>query len=170
MTAADSRRFASKTVVGVERTQAEISTLLAKHGATARAVGVDDETGRATVMFALSGRRMRVDVALHLDRRPPGTPRGWGRWRDEDRRRWTVAQRDQQERSAWRGILLLLRAKLEAIEGGYSTVEHEFLADVLLPSGERVGEMMTGVVQQAYLTGALPRLLQGPAQAEAEGT
>jgi hypothetical protein len=159
VSAADNRRFAAKTVVAVERTQAEISALLARHGATARAVGVDDVTGRATVMFALAGRKMRVDVALHPDRPAAGTPRGWQRWRDEERRRWIATQRDQQERSAWRGILLLLRAKLEAIEGGYSTVEHEFLADVVLPSGERVGEMVSSVVEQAYLTGMLPPLL-----------
>jgi hypothetical protein len=128
---------------------------------------MDDATGRATVMFALAGRRMRVDVALHPDRPTAARPRGWSHWRDEERRRWTAAQRDQQERSAWRGILLLLRAKLEAIEGGYSTVEHEFLADLVLPSGARVGEMVSSAVEQAYLTGKLPPLLSS-ARVEAE--
>jgi hypothetical protein len=57
------------------------------------------------------------------------------------------------------GVLLLLRAKLEAVEGGYSTVEREFLADVLLPGGGSVGQMVSAVVETAYLTGVPPGLL-----------
>jgi len=156
---ATNHRYAATTVVAVERTQAEISALLTRHGATARAVAMDDATGKATVMFALAGRRMRIDVPLHPSRPSRPRPRGWWGWGEAERSRWAEAQREQEERSAWRGILLLLRAKLEAIEGGYSTVEHEFLADVLLPGGQRVGEMVSGAVEQAYLTGVQPSLL-----------
>lgn len=49
--------------------------------------------------------------------------------------------------------------KLEAIEGNYSSVEREFLADVVLPGGRSVGQMVSSVVENAYLTGTPPRLL-----------
>lgn len=153
-----SRRYAADTTVSVEKTQAEIGTLLAAHGATARAVGVDDEARRASVMFVLADRRIRVEVPLQpIDAEPE--PRGWWRWSQEQRRRWLVSRREQYARSTWRGLLLLLRAKLEAVEGGYSSVEREFLADVLLPGGQTVGQMVSPAVNTAYLTGGTPRLL-----------
>lgn len=152
-----SRRYAADTTVPVERTQAEIGTLLAKHGATARASGVDDTTGRATVIFALAGRRIRVEAPLHPT--TEATPRGWWGWTEAKKRTWTASNRQQRERATWRGILLLLRAKLEAVEGGYSTVDREFLADVLLPGGRSVGQMVSAVVETAYRTGVPPGLL-----------
>jgi len=95
-----SRRFAADTTVPVERTQAEIGTLLAKHGATARASGVDDTTGRATVMFALAGRRIRVEVPLHPITET--TPRGWWAWTEAKKRTWMASNRQQRERATWR--------------------------------------------------------------------
>ena len=162
-------RFAARSVVAIEQTQAEIVSLLVRHGATARAVGVDDGAGKATVMFAMADRRMRIDVAVHPSPPAPVPSRGW-RWSDAEKRRWTEAQREQQARSAWRGILLLLRAKLESIAGGYSTVEHEFLADVVLPGGGRVGEMIGEAVRKAYLTGATPKLLQDGSDTQGPAT
>lgn len=153
------RRYAADTVVGVDRTQVEIHGLLAKHGATARAVGVDESTGRASIMFVLSGRQIRVEVLLPTNGPPTSPPRGWYRWTDAQRQRWTTDQREKLARSTWRGLLLLLRAKLEAIEGGYSSVEHEFLADVLLPDGQTVGQLVMPAVKKAYLTGGPTKLL-----------
>jgi hypothetical protein len=155
-----SRRYAADTTVAVERTQAEVSALLGKHGATARAVGVDDATGRAFVMFSLGGRQIRVDVLLHATDAAKDSPRGWWRWGEGQRRQWIAGQREQRERSAWRGLRLLLRAKLEAIEGGYSSVDREFLADLLLPGGKRVAEMVSDVVERAYPTGMAPLLAE----------
>jgi len=166
-----SRRYAADTIVSAERTQAEISTLLGKHGATARAVGIDDAVSSsafAFVMFALAGRRIRVEVPLPDVSSSESRPRGWWQWSDDRQRSWTVGRREQRERSTWRGLLLLLRAKLEAIEGGYSSVEREFLADVLLPGGQSVGQLVSGVVEMAYTTGTHPRLLTEAAAAPKE--
>jgi hypothetical protein len=154
------RRYAENTSVSVERTQAEISALLASHGATARAVAMDDTTETASVMFALAGRQVRVDVALHPKGETENAPRGSRYWGPDERRRWQEGRRQQQARSTWRGLLLLLKAKLEAVEGGYTTVEREFLADVILPGGRSVAEMVSAVVERAYLTGKPPLLTE----------
>lgn len=155
-----SRRYAADTTVSAERTQIEIQSLLLKHGASARAVGVDDATSRAFVMFSLGGRQIRVEVLLHpTGGAPTSTPRRWRRWSEQERRHWQASQREQRARSTWRGLLLLLRAKLEAIEGGYSSVEREFLADVMLPGGRSVGQLVSAAVAKAYLTDEEPRLL-----------
>lgn len=155
------RRFAQDTTVPVERTQAEISKLLADHGATARVVGVDDASGTAVIMFKLAGRNIHVVVPLPTaPAKPNGRyPNGWFHFSDEQKRAWARGVQQQQERAVWRGMLLLLKAKLEAIEGGYATVEHEFLADVLLPNGATVGQLVEKSVEAAYASGQVPPLL-----------
>lgn len=45
----------------------------------------------------------------------------------------------QVKRQRWRALLLVVKAKLEAIEAGISTLEHEFLANVVLPGGSTIG-------------------------------
>jgi hypothetical protein len=107
--------------------------------------------------------RVRVEVVLPtqaslLER---GHPRGWRSWDDLQRQRWLEQHLAQEVRATWRGILLPLRAKLEAVEGGYSTVEHEFLADLLLPGGQTVHQMTAAAIETAYVTGQVPPLLPG---------
>jgi hypothetical protein len=55
---------------------------------------------------------------------------------------------------------LVIKAKLEAVAAEISTVEDEFLAHTVLPSGETVGEWVKPQVEQAYLSGAMPTQLQ----------
>ncbi len=165
------RRYAQNTTVPVERTQAEIAKLLADHGATTRGVGVDDASGRAAIMFALGGRQIRVEVKLPVAPSPPSSPKAsrCKRWEEELRQEQVRRQRDQQERAVWRGLLLLIKAKLEAIKGGYTTVEHEFLADVVLPNGATVGQLVEATVEEAYISGRVPPLLPGFSDADREG-
>ena len=55
---------------------------------------------------------------------------------------------------------MLVKAKLEYVALGLSTVEREFLADVFLPNGRTVHEELAAGIQQAYLDGAsMPKLL-----------
>lgn len=158
-----SRRYAQDTTVPVERSQAEIAKLLADHGADARAVGVNDVSATAVIMFALGGRRVRVEVPVPTAEAlaAEGPPRGSRCWTAAQHKAWTTATLTRRERAMWRGLLLLLRAKLEAIEGGYSTVEREFLADVVLPGGATVGQLVERGVEAAYTTGQVPPLLPG---------
>jgi hypothetical protein len=65
----------------------------------------------------------------------------------------------QEERARWRALLLVLKAKLEAVESGISTIEREFLADVLLPNGMTIGAWLQPQLEAAYEGGGMPELL-----------
>lgn len=51
------------------------------------------------------------------------------------------------------------KAKFEAIETGISTIEREFLADLLLPDGRSIEQFIIPQLQRAYERGGMPRLL-----------
>ncbi len=71
---------------------------------------------------------------------------------------------EQACRARWRALLLVIKAKLEAVEVGISTIEHEFLAWTVIPGdGRTVGEAIGPQMQRAVDTGETPRLLLGGA-------
>lgn len=53
----------------------------------------------------------------------------------------------------------IIKAKLEAIDSGISTVEYEFFYDFVLPNGQTLGEYMAPQVASAYDDGIMPPLL-----------
>ena len=57
-------------------------------------------------------------------------------------------------------LLLIIRAKLEAVESGLTTLENEFLANILLPDGGTVGEWLAPQIDEAYGTGRMPAMLE----------
>ena len=65
----------------------------------------------------------------------------------------------REERRMWRALILLVKAKMEAIDAGISTFDREFLADLLLPDGERFFEAARIAIESAYKTGTMPALL-----------
>lgn len=89
------------------------------------------------------------------------TPPGWWRKGDAYRAEWCRRRVDQVARERWRALVLLVKAKLELVALGISTVEREFLADIALPDGRTVHEAMRELLQRAYETGDMPPLL-GP--------
>jgi hypothetical protein len=68
-------------------------------------------------------------------------------------------QRAQFERSAWRRLLLVVKAKLELVRDADSSIEREFLADILLPNGSTVHEELGPQLDDSYRTGSMPPLL-----------
>ena len=54
---------------------------------------------------------------------------------------------------------MIIKAKLEAVESGISTVEREFFYDVVLPDGKTIGEWMAPQLEEAYRTGSMPPML-----------
>jgi hypothetical protein len=151
--------YASGTTVPVEKTRMELDRLLQKHGAIQRGILSDDEGGRATVLFALADRKVELQVPLP---KPSEFAVGVVRGRksklapEQQRKLWEQACRQR-----WRCMLLIVRAKLELIELKMSTVEREFLADIVLPGGKHVSSVMTRVLEEAYRTGKMPQLGAG---------
>ena len=78
------------------------------------------------------------------------------------RERSTRAQHethDQACRQRWRALLLVIKAKLEAVTAGISTIETEFLTNIVLPDNTTAGEWMLPQIDRAYHTREMPPLL-----------
>jgi hypothetical protein len=114
--------YAHRTDVPVERSRAELDALLSRYGATSRIIGDDRRT--AIVAFSLGDHLCRVSVPIpsHADTGP--IPRHWEYMNDRDQR--AVLARN--ERARWRSLVLLVKAKLEAIRLGVTTAAREFPA------------------------------------------
>lgn len=132
--------YAANTTVPPERSRAEIERTVTRYGADAFGYGY--EGTRAVVTFRAHGRMVRFEI---------GVPQA----RDFS----TENKRLQAERQRWRALLLMVKAKLEAVSSGIVSFEEEFLAHVVLPSGATVGEFMAPQVELAYEDGTMPSLL-----------
>ena len=59
---------------------------------------------------------------------------------------------DQACRQKLRALLLVVKAKLEAVAAGISTLETGFLANIVLPDNNTAGDWMLPQIDQAYRT------------------
>jgi len=146
-------RYAENTAVSVRDSQAEIEHILERYGADQFMRGWDAD--RAVLAFRFQGRQVRFFLKL-----PPKsdfllTPTG------KERTSQTAIQEawEQACRQRWRALKLVIQAKLEAVESGISTFENEFMANILLPDGQTVGDWMHPQIERAYQTGVMPPLL-----------
>lgn len=155
---AERRRFAEGTSVPVEKSKAELGALLARHGAQQTGFFEDREHGRALVIFKMADRQIRLSVRL-----PDPADKRFTRVKGQTWKSRTAAQAqaawEQACRESWRRVLLITKAKLEIVADGDSTLEREFLADVLLPDGRTVHEALADKLIAAYADGTMPPLL-----------
>lgn len=150
-------RFASDTSVPVERTKAEIEKLVASHGAKQFATGWDGSL--ATIGFGIGGRAIRFVLTLpdrHSKEFAMTPARKYLRTSEEREKAW-----EQACRARWRALLLVIKAKLEAVRCGISTIEDEFLAWTVLPSGQTVGDELREQIATRIGNGNTTRLLLG---------
>lgn len=147
--------YAEKTSVPVSKTKADIEELIQKYGADQFVSGFKDN--KAVVGFSMSGRQIRFILTLpeKESQEFQYTP---GR-RQKRTREAALAAWEQACRSKWRALYLIIKAKLEAIEGEISTVEREFFYDIVLPDGQTVGEWMAPQIEEAYKTREMPKML-----------
>lgn len=149
--------FAENTSVPVERSRAEIESLLSKYGADQFMSGWDKSM--AVINFRCHDRYVRFLLPLPERDEFVNPPVRTGRKR-------TQAQIDdnwqQEMRRRWRAMALVIKAKLEAVATGITSFEEEFLAHIVLPDGGTVGKFMMPQVETAYATGKMPGLLPMP--------
>jgi hypothetical protein len=114
------------------------------------------EGGRAVVAFRMQGKMLRFVIPL-----PDQDAENFYRTPTGKRRTPNAAREayEQAVRQRWRALALVIKAKLEAVESGIETFEQAFLANILLPDGQTVGQWLVPQVEQAYLTGEMPALL-----------
>jgi len=149
--------FAVDTRVPVEKSRAELDRILGKYGATARAFAVDDTANRAKLGFRIAGLEYRMEIPLPA-RGAGETPRGWRGWPEDRRQEWLTRTQEQALRARWRVLLLLVRAKLEAVSLGLTTVESEFMPHLVLADGRTVYSALGERIQHA-LTADAPLML-----------
>lgn len=158
-------RFAAETTVPVEKSRAEIESILSRYGASRFGYMID--TTGAAIAFEARGRRVRFELPLPAKEAYRMAPRRARdvvprRRSDEDtHRHWEQACRQR-----WRALALVIKAKLEAVECGITTFEDEFLAHIVLPSGETIGQWAVPQLESVYSQGRMPPLL--PASSEAQ--
>lgn len=120
--------YAEKTKVPVSRSRDELERTLSRYGADAFGYGWDQ--GKAVVSFRVAGRYVRIAMDVPMSA--------------------------QEERQRWRALVLVVKAKLEAVESGISTVEQEFMAYVVLPDNQTVGDWLGPQIETAYTDGLMP--------------
>lgn len=122
--------YAERTKTPVGQTRAEIERLL--KGAKAVRIVTMDEPHELVVMFMLADRLIKITVPF------------------------AKAVDDQTRRARWRALLLTIKAKREAVESGIETVEDAFLAHVVMPDGQTMGEWAKPSLRLAYEKGQMP--------------
>lgn len=147
--------YAEKTSVSVARTKADIEELVQRYGANQFVSGYKDNV--AVIGFSMAGRQIRFilplpDKQAHEFWYTPS--RGLRRDNDSAAYAW-----EQACRSRWRALYLIVKAKLEAVDAGISTVEREFLYDIVLPDGRTAGEWLAPQIESAYQNGQMPPML-----------
>jgi hypothetical protein len=149
--------YANRTEVTSEKTRGEIERVLIRYGASEFAYAWRDEEAR--IAFAMADRRIMFRLPL------PD--------RNDKEFRYTVVRRERRSdaataeayeqavRQRWRALLLIIKAKLEAVEAGIVTLEAEFLAHILLGDGRTVYEQVAPRLALAYERGEVMALLPG---------
>ena len=156
-------KFAKDTTVSVATSQAEIERTLERYGADSFVRAWDGD--KAIVGFRLKNRFMRFILPLPSKESFRYVERTWrnesGGERAGQRRTdiQTNAHWEQACRQRWRALNLVIKAKLEAVDAGISTIEDEFLANIVLPSGDTVSHWMHPQIEEAYRTGHMPPML-----------
>lgn len=148
-------RYAERTTVSDDRSQAEIAKLLRTHGATGFVGGWQGD--KAAIMFELKGRRYRMGLPLPKREEFRRTPTGRMRTSTQ-----VESEYQQEIRRRWRALALIIKAKLEAVASGIVSIEDELMSYTVLPGGETVGEWLAPQIGLAYTTGEMPPLLPGP--------
>ena len=147
--------YAEKTSVSVSKTKADIEELIQKAGAGQFVSGFKDNM--AIIGFSLDNRQIRFILPLpdKQDKTFWFTPERRNK-RTEDQ---AYAAWEQACRAKWRALYLIIKAKLEAVESGISTIEREFFYDIVLPDGKTIGEFMAPQLENVYTNGVMPAML-----------
>lgn len=120
-------RYAEGTSVSVEASRAELSAILTRYKVYKQGWAFDQD-GDALI-FEFDGRSYRFSIP-----RPTveDIHRMYPNHRDTD------AKLEQEWKRRWRAHVLLLKAKLEFIDGGMTSLEDELMANLLVPGTDQV--------------------------------
>ena len=149
------RSFAEGTTVSVAKSKTEIDTMLTQHGATSIGMLVNETS--AMICFEMQCRRIKMVLPMPSPNDPAFAKDGRGTRTPEQRETACEAER----RRRWRALSLVLKAKLESVHSGIERFEEAFLAHILAPDGQTVGDVAIPQLARAYKEGVSMPLLLG---------
>ena len=114
--------YASRTRVPIEKSRMEIERLVKRYRATGFVSGWQGSTAR--IEFLCQSRHVRFTV--------------------------NVPEQQQAARQKWRTLVLLVKAKLEAVDAKIATFEEAFVGDIVMPDGRTVWESTREPIGLAY--------------------
>ena len=148
-----STTYAADTSVPASRSREEVARLLVRYGVSDFATGVVGDD--AVVAFVM--RQRHVKITVPMTRREE--------FKDYRARNGRVVsgerEYEQATRSRWRSLVLILKAKLEAVASGVVTFEQEFGMHLVLPDGRTVAEHVVPEIRWAYENNQAPPMLGG---------
>lgn len=148
--------YASSTTVPVSRSLDEIKRTLIRFGADRDSFGYAEIGRQVAIQFTVGNRHVRMNMWLPDRDAFKFDSRMWLRANTAIDREWEQACRQR-----WRTLAAAIKAKLAMIDDGISTFEREFLADLLLPTGETIGERLGPEIEAAMQSGDVPALVPG---------
>jgi len=146
--------YAKNTSVSVDRSKAEIERTLKRYGASAFQSGQNMEEGLAWLQFKIESAIVQIPMPM-----PKLEEFEFSRARRRRRREIQQQEYEKATRQRWRALNLLVKAKLESVDQGISTIEKEFLGDLLLPSGQTIAQALAPQIDAAFKEGKMPKLL-----------
>lgn len=152
-------KYASETTVSVEKTRNEIEAVLKRYGASH--FGYMAAPDRVMIGFQANSFRVKFELPL-----PDPTARQFTHktGRQSWERRTTLQAQEHYAkacRQCWRALLLVIKAKLEAVDAEITTFEEEFMAHIVLPNGQTVGASLLPRIAEAHQSGQMPSLQIG---------
>lgn len=145
--------YAKTTTVSSSKTIMDIEKVLKKYGAEEFIYGTRKEA--AVVLFKRNGKQVRLTLPLPDPQEFRFTPnRGIRRTEAEKEKCY-----EQAIRQKWRALLLVITAKLEAVEAGIAVFEEEFLSYMVLPDNRTVGQFYLPQIETIYQQNKMPPML-----------
>jgi hypothetical protein len=152
--------YARKTKVPIDRSKTEIEKLLKGAGGVQYFAGETDDAD--VVGCRLRDRFVRFNV-----------PRPGKEWSDVARKKLRPGYQRQnfdadravraEHSRRWRCLVVIVKAKLAAVDAGIRTFEQEFLGDIMMPDKRTVYDHIAQGLADAYASGKVgSQLLLGP--------
>lgn len=149
--------YASGTNVSQNRSREELQSLLERRGC--QEFGYFSKAGGAQQIVGFKIGDVPVQFSLPMPSQDDrlfwfGPKGGRKRTKEQATKAW-----EQACRARWRACVLVVKAKLEAVDCGISTLEEEFLAWIRTAGGSTVYEVLRPKLEAARASGQL--LLEG---------
>lgn len=143
--------YAQNTSVPVSRSLSEIDLLLTKYGASE--FGFHRKGDEVIISFRIADVDVRMTVTMPPKSDYAYTDSGRTRTLNQMLNAWEQACRQK-----WRVLLLGIKAKLAMVDEGVTTIEREFMADVVVPGQDFTFSQLLTMIEE----GSAPRIIELP--------